>query len=64
MRFVTTVYTVGHSDHEAGEFVALLRQHGIEMLVDVRSSPYSRYFAQFILKTSQRDQCENRARIH
>ena len=26
--------------------IALLRQHGIELLVDVRSSPYSRYVPQ------------------
>jgi uncharacterized protein (DUF488 family) len=42
----TTVYTVGHSNHEAQRFVALLRQHGIEQIVDVRSSPYSRYVPQ------------------
>jgi uncharacterized protein (DUF488 family) len=42
----TTIYTVGHSSHGAEDFVALLRQHGIELLVDVRSSPYSRYVPQ------------------
>ena len=41
-----TVYTIGHSDHPSDEFVALLRQHAIELLVDVRSSPYSRYVPQ------------------
>ncbi|MGD9315631.1 MAG: DUF488 domain-containing protein [Anaerolineae bacterium] len=40
------VYTIGHSNHQAAHFVALLRQHGIELLVDVRSSPYSRYVPQ------------------
>jgi uncharacterized protein (DUF488 family) len=43
---MTTVYTIGHSNHKAEEFVALLRQHGIELVVDVRSSPYSRYVPQ------------------
>ena len=43
---VTTIYTIGHSNHETAEFVALLRRHGIELLVDVRSSPYSRYVPQ------------------
>lgn len=43
---MTTIYTVGHSNHEAEKFVALLRSHGIEMIVDVRSSPYSRYVPQ------------------
>lgn len=43
---MTTVYTVGHSNHEAQRFVELLRQHGIEQIVDVRSSPYSRHVPQ------------------
>ena len=37
---------MGHSNHEADAFVALLRQHGIELVVDVRSTPYSRYVPQ------------------
>jgi uncharacterized protein (DUF488 family) len=41
-----SIYTVGHSRHEADAFVALLCQHGIELVVDVRSSPYSRYVPQ------------------
>jgi uncharacterized protein (DUF488 family) len=40
------VYTVGHSNHAAEDFVALLRAHDIEIIVDVRSSPYSRYVTQ------------------
>ncbi|MFN2225065.1 MAG: DUF488 family protein [Anaerolineae bacterium] len=43
---MTTVYSVGHSNHAAEDFVALLQQHGIELVVDVRSSPYSRYVPQ------------------
>jgi uncharacterized protein (DUF488 family) len=43
---VIAIYTIGHSSHEADAFVALLRQHGIQIVVDVRSSPYSRYVPQ------------------
>jgi uncharacterized protein (DUF488 family) len=43
---MTTIYTIGHSNHEAEGFLALLRQHDIELVVDVRSSPYSRYVPQ------------------
>jgi uncharacterized protein (DUF488 family) len=43
---MTTIYTIGHSNHETETFVTLLRQHGIELLIDVRSSPYSRYVPQ------------------
>ena len=43
---MTTIYTVGHSNHEPQDFVCLLLDHGIERVVDVRSSPYSRYVPQ------------------
>ena len=41
-----TIYTAGHSNHKLEDFLALLRQHGIQLLADVRSSPYSRYVPQ------------------
>jgi uncharacterized protein (DUF488 family) len=37
------IYTVGHSNQSAGEFLALLSAHGITTVVDVRSSPSSRF---------------------
>ena len=43
---MTTIYTVGHSNHEIEDFLALLDRHGIQLLIDVRSSPYSRYVPQ------------------
>lgn len=36
------VFTIGHSNHSAEKFTALLKQHGITMLIDVRSKPRSR----------------------
>lgn len=41
-----TLYTIGHSNHERAKFLSLLRQHRIQLLVDVRSSPYSRFVPQ------------------
>jgi uncharacterized protein (DUF488 family) len=41
------LYTVGHSNHPFPEFVQLLHRHGIEVLVDARSHPYSKYVAHF-----------------
>lgn len=35
--------TVGHSNHSAEHFQRLLSEHGVEVLVDVRSWPHSRY---------------------
>jgi len=40
-------YTVGHSTYEIEEFVELLKKHGINCIVDVRSSPYSKFVPQF-----------------
>jgi len=39
---MTTILTIGHSVAPAERFVELLREAGIETLVDVRSVPYSR----------------------
>jgi uncharacterized protein (DUF488 family) len=41
------LYTIGHSSHPAGHFLELLKQHRIEVLVDTRSFPYSRYSPHF-----------------
>ena len=41
------MFTVGHSNHSLEAFLALLQQHGVEEVVDVRSSPYSRYVPHF-----------------
>jgi uncharacterized protein (DUF488 family) len=45
------VYTVGHSTHSLDDFVALLRHHGVERLVDVRTIPRSRHNPQFNRET-------------
>jgi uncharacterized protein (DUF488 family) len=42
-----TIYTVGHSNQTTEEFLALLHRHGIDVLVDVRSAPYSSYVPHF-----------------
>ena len=42
-----SLYTIGHSSHTWDQFVELLRRHAIAAVVDVRSSPYSRYCPQF-----------------
>jgi uncharacterized protein (DUF488 family) len=41
------LFTVGHSNHSLAEFLALLTRHGIEVLVDTRSHPYSKYVTHF-----------------
>jgi len=40
-------FTLGHSNHAIEEWLALVRQHQVEVVVDTRSSPYSKYAPQF-----------------
>jgi uncharacterized protein (DUF488 family) len=41
------IYTIGHSTQPLEQFIALLRQHEITAVADVRSSPYSRINPQY-----------------
>ncbi len=41
------IFTIGHSTHPIEEFLALLSQHEIALLADVRSYPASRKWPQF-----------------
>jgi uncharacterized protein (DUF488 family) len=41
------LFTIGHSNHSIEAFIAMLQQHGITALTDVRSHPYSRYLPHF-----------------
>jgi uncharacterized protein (DUF488 family) len=56
------VMTIGHSTRPIAEFIHLLKAHGVERLVDVRTVPRSRHNPQF-----NRDQLSpslHSARIH
>lgn len=44
---MTTVYTIGHSNRPIETFIELLREHRIELLVDIRTVPKSRHNPQF-----------------
>lgn len=44
---MSTIFTIGHSVHPIDTLVALLQQFEIAVLVDTRSSPYSRFAQQF-----------------
>jgi uncharacterized protein (DUF488 family) len=41
------IFTVGHSTRSAGDFLALVKSCGIELLVDIRTIPHSRRNPQF-----------------
>lgn len=51
---MSMVYTIGHSSHTFATFAKLLTGHGVEVLVDVRSAPYSKYAPQFDREVLQR----------
>ena len=44
---VVTVYSIGHSNQSTTAFLELLRTYGVQVLIDVRSSPYSKYVPHF-----------------
>lgn len=41
------LYTIGHSNHAFEHFIRLLGKHNVGTVIDVRSSPYSKYAPQF-----------------
>jgi uncharacterized protein (DUF488 family) len=41
------IYTIGHSIYEADDFVQLLKNNNINTIVDVRSTPYSKFASQY-----------------
>lgn len=41
------IFTIGHSNHSIEHFLNLLKLHNINCVVDVRSTPYSKYATQF-----------------
>lgn len=45
--FEQTIYTIGHSNVPASKLVELLQAYKIQIVVDVRSSPYSQFAPQF-----------------
>ncbi len=42
-----TVFTIGHSTRPLEEFIEILKAHGVQRIVDVRSVPRSRHNPQF-----------------
>ena len=49
-RATGVVLTIGHSNHALEAFAALLLRHGVTLLADVRSAPYSRFNPHFSRK--------------
>ena len=54
-----TIYTIGHSNAGIEAFIELLRRHEIDLLVDTRSKPYSRYNPHFSREPLKQSLTEN-----
>lgn len=52
------LYTIGHSNHDLDYFLSLLKKQSIELLVDVRSAPYSKHAPHFN-KQNQKNSLES-----
>ena len=51
---MSSFYTLGHSNHAVETWLALVCQHQVEVVVDTRSSPHSKYVPQFDKELMQR----------
>jgi len=41
------IFTIGHSNHDISDFINLLLANQIELVIDVRSAPYSKLYPHF-----------------
>ncbi len=48
---VKTIFTIGHSTRTLDEFIGLLKESGVQHVVDIRTIPRSRYNPQFNRET-------------
>ena len=48
---IIEIYTIGHSNKDLAQITDLLMKYNIELLIDVRSYPYSKYVPQFNRET-------------
>lgn len=44
---VDTVYTIGYSGFNIDDFIKTLKEKNISLVIDVRSTPYSQYYAEY-----------------
>jgi len=42
-----TLYTIGYSGFNVNDFIGILKKYGVNVLIDVRSNPFSSYFPKY-----------------
>jgi uncharacterized protein (DUF488 family) len=48
------LFTIGYSTFEIGDFIDVLKQYGVNVVIDVRSIPYSEYHEQYNKESIER----------
>lgn len=59
-----TIWTIGHSTHSIEQFITMLMNNDIEMLIDVRSLPGSNKFPQFNQDELKQSLADNKIEYH
>lgn len=52
---MSVVFTIGHSAHTLDRFLSLVKAQNVDVVVDTRSAPYSRFAPQFDRENLQRE---------
>lgn len=56
---INSVYTIGYTAFPINEFVEVIKNYGIDCVIDVRSSPFSNYYSDY-----NKDALENTLKQH
>ena len=57
---INTIYTIGYSGFRIDEFISRIKKYKINVVIDVRSSPYSQYFKEYNKENLDKVLKENR----
>ena len=52
---IRPVFTIGHSHHSLEEFIKLLKDAGVEILIDIRNRPWNPFIPSFSKETMKMD---------
>ena len=61
---INMIYTIGHSNITPKSFIDILNQFKIKIVVDIRSSPYSKYVPHFNRENIKKTFKEREYQIH
>jgi len=50
---MSEIFTIGYGNRPIGDFISLLQRYGVDLVVDSRSIPYSRFHAAYRKKALQ-----------